>query len=30
MSFKPVSKKINKAVLGITLQAEFMKRGNAM
>ena len=30
MSFKPVSKKINKAVLGITLQSEFMKQGNAM
>ena len=30
MTFKSVSKKVNKAVLGITLESEFVKEGNSL
>ena len=30
MTFKCVSKKVNRAVLGITLESEFIKEGNSL
>ena len=30
MTFQCVSKKVNKAVLGITLESEFIKEGNSL
>ena len=30
MTFKCVSKKVNKAVLGITVASQFMKEGNSL
>ena len=30
MTFKTVSKKVNKAVLGVTLESEFIKEGNSL
>ena len=30
MAFKCVSKKVNKATLGITLESEFIKEGNSL
>lgn len=29
MTFKPVSKKINKALLGLTMESEFLKKGKS-
>ena len=29
MTFKTVSKKVNKAILGITLESEYIKQGNS-
>ena len=30
MTFKCVSKKVNKAVLGVTLESQFVKEGNSL